>query len=115
MGEPNRVYKHGSTLCISEEGMHDTYDRGNMYIEIEVDIKKQDYFNEHQRKILKKVLPKAPKVHVDRDSDLVDEVQLIEVDIEKENSKKRKSKVSTTQMMRMIVLGEAKEVLNVGL
>jgi len=93
--EPNRVYKHGSTLCIEDEGMPSTYDRGSMYIEIEVDIKKPDFFNEHQSKILLKVLPRAPKVNVDRDSDLVDEVQLIEVDIEEEKRKFKEEKIKT--------------------
>merc|ERR1712080_27158 len=80
--KPNMVYQHGSTMMIAEEGMQDIsgYDRGNLYIEIEVRFKKSKELNELQTKILKQVLPRAPKINVDRNSDDVDEVSLIEVD-----------------------------------
>eukprot|EP00463_Aulacantha_scolymantha_P003638 TRINITY_DN4508_c0_g1_i1.p1 TRINITY_DN4508_c0_g1~~TRINITY_DN4508_c0_g1_i1.p1 ORF type:complete len:111 (+),score=27.79 TRINITY_DN4508_c0_g1_i1:178-510(+) len=81
------VYKHGSTLCIPEEGMNESYDRGNLYIEFEVDFKKSIDFNALQIQALKKILPKPQKINVDRNSDNVDEVTLIEVDIEEEKRK----------------------------
>lgn len=95
--EPNRVYQHGSTIMIAEEGMQDIsgYDRGNLYIEIEVRFKKPKELNELQRKILKEVLPRAPKINVDRNSDDVDEVSLIEVDIEEEKRKFKEQKEKT--------------------
>lgn len=90
--EPNRVYKHGDTLMIPDEGMMDNYDRGNMYVEIEVDFKKPAEFSESQRRILKSVLPRVPKIHVDRKAENVEEVSLIEVDLEEEKRKFREHK-----------------------
>lgn len=94
---PNEVYQHGSTIMISEEGMQDIsgYDRGNLYIEIEVKFKKAKEFSELQIKVLKQVLPKAPKINVNRNSDDVDEVSLIEVDIEEEKRKFKEQKQKT--------------------
>jgi len=85
--EPNRVYKHGSALKIPEEGMCESYDRGNLYIEFEVEFKKHKDFTEEQKQLIKKNLPSAPKIHINRNSDDVDEVSLVEVDIEEEKRK----------------------------
>jgi len=90
--EPNIVYKHGSTMMIAEEGMQDTYERGNMYIEFEVIFKRAKDLNGLQLKTLYDVLPKAPKINIDRSSDYVDEVSLIEVDIEEEKRKFKEQK-----------------------
>jgi len=85
--QPNVVTRHGDTMRIADEGMVDTYDRGHLYIEFEVNFKKQSFFSVDQRKTLLKVLPTSCKINVDRDSDQVDEVTLIEVDIEEEKRK----------------------------
>jgi len=90
---PNVVYKHGSTMMIEDEGMQDIRGMpGNLYIEIEVIFKKAKELNELQLKTLKEVLPKAPKINIDRNSDDVDEVSLIEVDIEEEKRKFKEQK-----------------------
>lgn len=85
--EPNTVYKHGSALCIEEEGMNESYDRGNLYIEFEVEFKKHSDFTKEQKELIKRNLPCGPKININRDSDDVDEVSLIEVDIEEEKRK----------------------------
>lgn len=90
--EKNVVYKHGDTKCVYEEGMKDSYERGNLYIEFEVEFKKPETFTEAQKKALKQVLPQPPKLTIERDGDNVDEGFLIEVDIEEEKRKFKETK-----------------------
>jgi len=90
--EPNRVYKHGDNMMIPDEGMQDTIERGNMYIEFEVEFKKNEDLSDKQIKTLHEVLLPVPKINIDRNSDEVDEVSLIEVDIEEEKRKFKEQK-----------------------
>lgn len=90
--EPNMIYKHGQCQCITDEGMQDSYERGNMYIEFEVEFKKAQDFSALQCKVLKSVLPKPPKINIDREAEDVEEVPLIEVDIEEEKKKFKEEK-----------------------
>lgn len=93
--EPNIVYKHGSAMCIEEEGMNEpgAYEHGHLYIEFEVEFKKAKDFSKEQVEVIKRVLPKGSKLSVDHlDPDYVDEVPLIEVDIEEEKRKFKEHK-----------------------
>jgi len=82
--EPGKVYQHGDTKCLPDEGIMDTMSRGNLYVEFEVEFKKPSHFSEEQKRRLRSLLPRVPTLSIDRTDENVQEVQLIEVDIEEE-------------------------------
>jgi len=79
--EPGKIYFHGDIKCISDEGMMDSFGRGNLYIEFEVEFHRPDHFTEEQKRRLRSLLPKVKSLGIDRTREDVDEVVLIEVDI----------------------------------
>jgi len=90
--EKNIVYKPNDTKCIPEEGMTDSYERGHLYIEFQVEFNKPDFYSDSQKKVLEKILRRCPKPIYDRNSDNVDEGTLVEVDIEEEKRKFKETK-----------------------
>merc|ERR1719150_3240254 len=85
--EPGKIYSHGDIKSIPEEGLLDTYGRGNLYVEFEVEFQRPDYFSEEQKRRLRSLLPKVEPLKIDRSKEDVDEVVLIEVDIAAEKRK----------------------------
>lgn len=79
--QKGHCYGHGTTKCISDEGLMDSLGRGHLYVEFEVDFKKPDYFSEEQKRRLRSLLPTVPPLTIDRNRESVDEVQLVQVDL----------------------------------
>jgi len=91
--EKGNCYGHGNTQCISDEGIMDSFGRGNLYVDFEIEFKKPDYFSEEQKRRLRSLLPKVPPLDIDRSNEDVEEVQLIEVNLEEEKEKFRAEKI----------------------
>jgi len=85
VSEPGKIYQHGDMKAIHDEGLMDSFGRGNLYIDFQVDFKKPSFFSEEQKRRLRSLLPKAPLIKVDRSDS--EEVSLIEVDLEEEKRK----------------------------
>jgi len=85
--EPGKIYSHGDIKCLPDEGLMDTFGRGNLYVEFEVELVAPDHFTEEEKRRLRSLLPTVSPLMIDRDAENVDEVSLIEVDIAAEKRK----------------------------